>query len=195
MPARLCLVALVVTVASGLLQAQVRTQTDIATTQGRAATQAHTQLGTTDRVEAEIWGLTDEEMARAKVLLHGPRAAFSVPGISPIEALGIHARNDAERQRYADLFAQAFFADVQRTIAFGSAFQVAITRLAGNTPVVSYEGLPRVEAPVGSADLANVPRTLLVEPGATGPSSRSRFAPRLVEPLPSTLPGVGPQAR
>lgn len=180
---------------AGASHAQVRMQTEVANTQARAATQANTQLGTTDRIEAEIWGLSDEEMARAKLLLQGPRAAFSVPGISPIEALGIHARNDAERQRYAEMFAKAFYADVQRTIAFGNAFQAAVSRLAGNTPMVSYEGLPRVAAPIGTADLANVPRTQIIEPGSNGPSPRARFAPSLVQPNASALTGAGKASR
>nr|WP_186329830.1 hypothetical protein [Variovorax boronicumulans] len=188
-------IALAALVTGGAPHAQVRTQTEVANTQGRAAAQASTQLGTTDRIEAEIWGLTDEEMTRAKLLLQGPRAAFSVPGISPIEALGIHARNDAERQRYAEMFAKAFYIDVQRTIAFGNAFQAAVSRLAGNTPMVSYEGMPKVAAPIGTADMANVPRTQIIEPGATGPSSRARFAPSLVQPGASALRAAGGQPR
>ncbi len=188
-------IVLAALVSTSALHAQVRTQTEVANTQGRAATQASTQLGTTDRIEAEIWGLSDEEMARAKLLLQGPRAAFSVPGISPIEALGIHARNDAERQRYAEMFAKAFYADVQRTIAFGNAFQAAVSRLAGSTPMVGYEGLARVAAPIGTADMANVPRTQIIEAGSTGTSSRARFAPSLVQPGASTLTGPGRQPR
>ncbi|MDP1165713.1 integrating conjugative element protein, partial [Klebsiella pneumoniae] len=59
-------------------------------------------LQSQDRILARIWGLTDDEMQRAQLLLRGPRAAFSVANLTPIEALGIHARNAAERKRYAE---------------------------------------------------------------------------------------------
>lgn len=151
-----------------------RTQTT--GTQARSSASQSTGLDAHDRLLAEIWGLTDEEMTRAKVLLQGPRAAFSVPNLSPIEALGIHARTDAERRRYAEMMAKAVYADVQRSLAWDAAYQQAISRLVGNSPMVSFEGLPKVSAPTGSADAANVPRTLVVDPnapGARGPSSRA----------------------
>lgn len=54
-------------------------------------------------------------MLRAKVLLLGPRKAFSVENLSPIETLGIHARSDAERRKYAEMFVRAFRSDVERS--------------------------------------------------------------------------------
>ena len=58
-----------------------------------------------DAALAQLWSLTLPEVQRARVLMQGPRGAFSSPQLSPIEALGIHARTDAERDRYARLFA------------------------------------------------------------------------------------------
>lgn len=150
-------------------------RTQVTDTQARDSARQSTGLDAHDRLLAEIWGLTDEEMTRAKVLLQGPRAAFSVPNLSPIEALGIHARTDAERRRYAEMMAKAVYADVQRSLAWDAAYQQAITRLVGSSPIVSFDGLPKVFAPTGSADAAGVPRTLVMEPStpaARGPSSR-----------------------
>ncbi len=131
-----------------------------------------------DRVVAEIWGLSNEEMQRAKVLLQGPRAAFSVQNLSPVEALGIHARSDAERRRYAELFARAFHQDVERSLAWNSAYQEAIQRLYPNEPMVDFSGLPKVAAPVGSADALNVPRSMLLDNATPAPSSRVPAADR-----------------
>ena len=50
--------------------------------------------------------------------MQGPRGTFSSPQLSPIEALGIHARTDAERDRYAKLFAQVTYDDTQRVLAW-----------------------------------------------------------------------------
>ncbi|MCR6480978.1 hypothetical protein NU688_32810 [Variovorax sp. ZS18.2.2] len=127
------------------------------------------ELTARDRLIGDIWGLSHEEMARAKVLLQGPRANFSVENLSPVEALGIHARSDAERRKYAEMFARAFHADVERSLAWNSAYQEAIGRLYPNEPIVDFRGLPKVNAPVGSADAMNVPRSMLIEGGA--PSS------------------------
>jgi hypothetical protein len=180
--------ALVVSVPA--THAQTRTQetqrasTRIGATQpldpGNAlAERAVWELDARDRLVAEIWHLTHEEMARAKVLLQGPRAAFSVQGLSPVEALGIHARTDAERRKYAELFARLFHDDVKRSLAWNAAYEQAIQRIAGSTPVISYDGLPKVQASIGAADALGVPRSQLIEAGASGPSSRSRFAPAL----------------
>ena len=43
-----------------------------------------------------------------------------------MEALGIHARTDAERRKYAEMFARAFHADVERSLAWNQAFTEAI---------------------------------------------------------------------
>jgi hypothetical protein len=172
---------------SGIAPAQTRVgQTQIEISQTEATRQGVITLDQNDRLIAEIWGLSDDELRRAKVLLQGPRAAFSVPNISPVEALGIHARDEAERQRYAEKVARVVFEDLKRTLAFGQAYQTAITRLTAGTPMVSYDGLPGAVAPIGAADIGNVPRSLVTEPGSTGPSSRARFAPSL-----TTGPGAG----
>jgi integrating conjugative element protein (TIGR03759 family) len=104
-------------------------------------------------------------MLRAKLLKLGPRGAFSVANISPVEILGIHARSDAERQKYAELFARAQLADVQRVLAFQRAYDQAIGQLTAGMPVISYAGLPKVQAPEGAAEFAHVPRSQLIGGG------------------------------
>jgi hypothetical protein len=134
--------------------------------QTRADVAARNALGldARDLLMGQIWGLSQEEMARAKVLLQGPRASFSVANLSPIEALGIHARNDAERRKYAEMMARMVEEDVKRSLAWNSAYQEAMVRLYGVQPIVDYSNLPKVVAPVGSADAAHVPRTLVIDP-------------------------------
>ena len=83
-----------------------RTQTG--RTQPAPTASGWTMLDERDRILAQIWNLSDEEMRRAKVLLEGPRKLFSVANLSPVEALGIHARTDAERRKYAEMFVRAF---------------------------------------------------------------------------------------
>lgn len=131
------------------------------TTKASTAGSGTTALSAADALVAQLWGLSPEEMQRANALLRGPRFAFSVQNLSPVEALGIHARNEQERKRYAELFARAYVADVERSRIWANTVEPEIKRLVGNQPVVSYGGLPSADVEPGIADGANVPRTLL----------------------------------
>lgn len=146
----------------GLAQAVESQQTAVSQTGTGAAGAGTTDsqgfaLQSQDRVLARIWGLTDEEMQRAQLLLRGPRAAFSVANLTPIEALGIHARSAAERRRYAELFARAHHQDTERVLAWAVAFEEAMKRLYPNEPVVSYDGLPKVPATPAAAEASHLP--------------------------------------
>jgi hypothetical protein len=153
-----------------------RTEDRVKEQQSRAsdAAKSTTTLNQNDLVQAQIWGLTPEEMQRAKLLLQGPRASFSVTNLSPIEALGIHARNDAERRKYAEMFARAFHQDVDRSLAWDQAFQQAMQSTYPNEPIIDYRGQAAVEAPVGTADMLNVPRTLIVDPARSAKPGAQR---------------------
>lgn len=101
-----------------------------------AAEQKSSVLDPLDVVAAQYWGLTLEEMERAKLLMRGPRGAFSDPRISPVEVLGVHARSDAERIKYAELFARMLHEDTVRVLAWNLAGSRAMQRLYPNEPVI-----------------------------------------------------------
>jgi hypothetical protein len=105
-----------------------------------------------DLEQARLWGLSVDEIRRARLLTQpgSARAAFSAPNISPVEVLGIHARSDAERGRYAELFARALHADTERIVAWIATYSAVYARLYPNEPVMDFRGrrLPRsVAAP------------------------------------------------
>ena len=52
--------------------------------------------------QARDWGLGVEEWTRYRDLMQGPLGVYS-PHLDPLTALGIEARADQERQRYAEL--------------------------------------------------------------------------------------------
>lgn len=159
--------------------AQVRaTQTVEASSTAATSAQARAQQDDTERQIQQMWGLSQEEMRRAKILAQGPRANFSVERISPLEILGIHARSDAERRQYAERLARIFHADVERSIAWDREMQAAMARLYPNEPMVSYAGLPKVQTSVGAADMNNIPRTQIIETPATPPTATGRGAAR-----------------
>ncbi len=156
----LSLAALACTSAS----AQQQQRTQVQRTQEGTTANTYSTLSDRDRLLGQIWDLTNEEMLRAKVLLEGPRKSFSVENLSPLEALGIHARTEAERRKYAEKFVRAFRADVERSLAWNRAFTEAMQRLHPNDPVIDYSGVQATQAPVGAADALGVPRALVIEP-------------------------------
>lgn len=123
--------------------------------------QGTTGLSPQDALLAQLWGLSADEMQRALTLLKGPRAAFSVPNLSPIEALGIHARTPAERRKYAEAFARVHHQDVQRVLAWNQAFTVAMQQLYPGEPVISFQDTPRVLADPALAAAAGVPQSAI----------------------------------
>ena len=95
-----------------------------------------------DVVAARYWGLTLEEMERAKLLMSGPRGAFSDPRISPVEVLGVHARSAAERNSTPSSFARMLHEDTERVLAWNLAGSRAIQRLYPNEPVIDLGKRP-----------------------------------------------------
>ncbi|MGB5773673.1 MAG: TIGR03759 family integrating conjugative element protein, partial [Sedimenticolaceae bacterium] len=75
------------------------------------------------------WGLTEAEAMRYEALMRGPRGAFSVANISPLEVLGIHAETPAQRRAYADRLVKLLYEDSKRVLAFERETQAAWQRL------------------------------------------------------------------
>lgn len=132
--------------AASLLHAAEPVTTRIADTQRTSptsgATDAARQLAEAT-VEGRMWGLTGEEMVRARELTRF-RQAFTSITLSPVEVLGVHARTDAERKRYAELFARILHDDTIRVLAFQQAHSRAARRLYPNEQVLD---LPKGSVP------------------------------------------------
>ena len=153
---------------------EVRTQTG--GTQAAATESSWTSLNEHDRLLAQLWGLSEDEMVRAKVLLQGPRKSFSVENLSPIEALGIHARTEAERRKYAEMFARAFHQDVERSLAWQRAYTEAMNRLYPNEPVIKWDGV-KVKAHPGAAALGHIPYSEIIDEDEPAPAPPAKAAP------------------
>jgi integrating conjugative element protein (TIGR03759 family) len=82
------------------------------------------------------------EWRRYKQMMQGVRGSISPSTLSPIEVLGIHARDEAERQRYAEAWARAMHEDVDRILTFQRAYDAAGKRLYPNEPLIDIERLP-----------------------------------------------------
>lgn len=114
--------------------------TQIGRTQNGGATVTPDVQMAMDQAQAQIWGLSIAEVQRARYLTQpgSPRSAFSVPNISPIEVLGIHAQTAAERERYATLFAKALRADTERVLAWTVTYGQVAKRLYPNEKILDF---------------------------------------------------------
>ncbi len=96
-----------------------------------------------DERQAKDWGLRPEEWARYRQLMQGPLGIYS-PNLDPLTALGIEARSDEERSRYAELQVQAESRRVGKELAYQRAYDAAWKRLY---PSQQRVNLPGAQAP------------------------------------------------
>ena len=99
-------------------------------------------LSETELARARVWELSETEWRRYQQLMQGIRGSISPSTISPIEVLGIHARDEAERQQYAEAWASAMREDVDRILSFQRAYDTAVKRLYPNEPLIDIDRLP-----------------------------------------------------
>ena len=95
---------------------------------------------------AAAWGLAETEWTRYEALMSGPRGAWS-PGADPLLVLGAHARDAAERRRFAEAYVRAEQRRTAGELAFERAVGEAWARLHGDTAMFA-------SAPAGAADSA-----------------------------------------
>lgn len=121
--------------------------TDIANTQVKQTGQDNVSieantLSASDRARARLWNLSETEWRRYQQLMQGIRGSISPSTLSPIEVLGIHARDEAERQRYAEAWARTMYQDAGRILAFQHAYDAAVKRLYPYQPLIDISRLP-----------------------------------------------------
>lgn len=87
--------------------------------------------------EADVWGLTADEEKRY-VLLMQNRSGLYYRGLrqTPLDILGINARNEIERNHFAELAAKQEAQKVSKNIAWNNAFYKAYNKLFENVPIV-----------------------------------------------------------
>jgi integrating conjugative element protein (TIGR03759 family) len=92
------------------------------------------------------------EWQRYRQLMQGIRGSISPGTISPIEVLGIHARDAEERQRYAERWAQTMHEDAERILAFQHTYDAAIRRLYPDESLIDPDRLPEPSEKTGSLE-------------------------------------------
>jgi integrating conjugative element protein (TIGR03759 family) len=119
------------------------TDTPIAKTDITVSSYEAMPLSPTEKIRARAWHLSAVEWRRYQQLMQGIRGSVSPATLSPIEVLGIHARDEAERRRYAEAWAQAMYEDAGRILAFQHAYDAALKQLYPNEPLIDIQRLPQ----------------------------------------------------
>jgi len=123
-------------------QETARTATNL--THASPSSERETPLSATERHQAHAWELSETEWRRYRQLMLGIRGSVSDARLSPIEVLGIHARDEAERRHYAMRWAQAMRADAERVLAFQRAYDAAAEQLFARQPLIDAGRLKTV---------------------------------------------------
>ena len=111
------------------LSAQTASTTDQSSLDVRTSMPTETDLDASERARATVWALDQAEWRRYRALMQGVRGSVSPATLSPVEVLGIHARDAAERQKYAEQWARLMREDAERILAFQQAYDEAQHRL------------------------------------------------------------------
>ncbi len=92
-----------------------------------------------EQSKAQAWNLKTEEWRRYRQLMEGPLGTYS-PGIDPLTALGIEARDSEEQKRYTEMQAHAEYSRVTKLLAYQNAYNDAFTRLYPNLLIADLLG-------------------------------------------------------
>ena len=115
----------------------------------------HSQMHTTEPTplersqsdRASDWGLTEQEWSRFQEIQAGPRGFWS-PNLDPLTTLGVEARSEQERRRYAELQVKLEAQRAERELAYQHAYDAAWARLfPGLLPVQGLTGSPANSSP------------------------------------------------
>jgi integrating conjugative element protein (TIGR03759 family) len=117
-------------------------ETQLKNTDTSDSMSASNRLAPSELARSRTWGLSETEWQRYKLLMQGIRGSISPSTISPIEVLGIHARNDDERRRYAEQWVRIMREDAGRILAFQRAYDAAGKRLYPNELMIDVGLLP-----------------------------------------------------
>lgn len=95
------------------------------------------QLNEQQLHEAKVWELTLEEEKRYISLMQN-RSKIYYKGLrqTPLDILGLNARNESERTHFAELAAAQEAQKVSKNIAWNNAFYKAYNKLFANVPVI-----------------------------------------------------------
>lgn len=111
--------------------------------QTKQSTYKQTSVTNESSIRAQ-WGLEKTEWDRYQELMKGIRGSLSVENISPLEVLGIHAKTDQERKKYAMAWAKVMKEDTERVLKFQFAFDDAARQINDRHKVIDMAKLNKI---------------------------------------------------
>ena len=126
--------------AFGMVDAEAQTTPTVPARTAQSQVRDSADVALDERL-AKDWGLRPEEWARYRQVMQGPLGIYS-PNLDPLTALGIEARSDEERKRYAELQVKAESRRVDKTLAYQRAYDAAWKRLYPGQLRVNLPGAP-----------------------------------------------------
>lgn len=105
------------------------------------------------------WGLSVDEYSRYEELMEGIRGSISPDTISPLEVLGIHAESEAERAKYARMWADMMEQDAERVLAFQRAYDAAWVE-KGNKALIDIAQLQNLSTAPTTTSLSNTAKSV-----------------------------------
>lgn len=143
-----------------------------------------TESAAIDAETSDFWGLDQTEWLRYQELKSGVRAHLSIDTISPLEVLGIHAKSEFERKKYAHQWARVVYEDAKRVLEFQRAFDDAMHAITQDEPLIDIVHLPhgtsKTQTLEGSDRLI-----LFVE---TDCAICSNLVPSILDAIPTNVP-------
>lgn len=95
-------------------------------------------LSAEDKHQALVWALSEKEMKRYKLLMDNKSAVYYEGlRLTPLDILGINARNAAEREHFAELSAKFEAQKVAKNLAWNNAHFRAYQQVVKGLPVIA----------------------------------------------------------
>ena len=104
--------------------------------------------------QSKVWNISSEDWVRYEQIMQS-KGKFLWKELDPITVLGLNARSDSERKRYAEKLAKLEFDNAQKVILLDRAYNKAFHELYGKLPVVDPSKLNIGRA---KASLLSVPK-------------------------------------
>lgn len=114
------------------------------------------------RIQSTQWELSDEEWTRYQDMMRG-KLGIQSPGLDPLTALGIEARNDAERRQLAEKWVRQEYQHTEKILKFqrevdaawGRIYPNALPVNMGNAGGIAHDNGGRLALFVKSKDCGN----------------------------------------
>lgn len=153
---------------------------DVFTTEKKSATALTSMRASTEdasAANAARWDLSENEWERYEEIMLG-EGKYYWDHLDPIFVLGLYARTDEERERYAERIAVQEYTLIERLTRLNQSYLPVFKRMYGHEPVIdikkfnAFYGIDKTSRPAakntGFADSMGDRYVLFVSPGCSG---------------------------